>query len=63
MLALIPKRFGDLGVQRIVNLYAGIGDVGVYHPSIVISVSKLLDVAIDRFNSGFYHITVYVRFW
>lgn len=60
---LIPKRLGELSIQRIVNLYAGTSGVGIYHPSVAIAANRLLDAVIDRFDLGFYHITVCVCFW
>jgi hypothetical protein len=58
---LIPRRLGPGGVTDVVERFTGVTevtDVDLFDPRIGITLFEAVDHWVDRFQAGFYHITV-----
>jgi len=58
---LIPRRIGTDGAKAVVERFVSVAeatDIHHYHPKIGILLLTSLDYWVDRYEAGFYHITV-----
>ena len=58
---LIPKRMDTDGAKEVVTRFEGAEaahDIHRFHPSIGILLFSALDILVDHYNLGFYHVSV-----